>query len=247
MKKVDQRELMIQWFEANFEDPANSTPHDEGEYVWIWGGPYDAREQLYSKFDGVASEALIEEVAEEVEREGITNWAPVHTGEDVEDWEDIDLEEPPSLDDFSDEPSASYGTPLDREARARAWATLDELRDALDKTLPAGIGHNRPPESERIEAEEINRLRPAIRELRAEFDKPNPSIARVKLWAKPLREALVATAKWAAGKLDIAANAAMTALGAAFGFWVLSELNPLLHSSFSAIIDWLNIVAKTLP
>ena len=32
----------------NFEDPANETPYEssEGGYIYIWGGPYDALEQL---------------------------------------------------------------------------------------------------------------------------------------------------------------------------------------------------------
>ena len=44
--KARKRELMIEWFNQNFEDPAERTPYEsaEGGYQWIWGGPYDARE-----------------------------------------------------------------------------------------------------------------------------------------------------------------------------------------------------------
>ena len=184
--------------------------------------------------------ALIDEVADEVERGGQTDWAPVHT---VEDWEDIDSpDDPPSLNDFSDEPSEAYGTPLDREARARVKAALNELQDALDKPPPIGIGHNQPPEE--IEPEEIKRLGPAVRHLRAEFDKPNPSIVFIKQWAKPVREALIASAKWAGRKVDKGVDAGTKALGAGLGLWLWTRISPSLHNAFNAIIEWLHIVAK---
>ena len=38
-------EAMVEWFGDNFEDPAQETPYEsaEGGYIYIWGGPYDAR------------------------------------------------------------------------------------------------------------------------------------------------------------------------------------------------------------
>jgi hypothetical protein len=119
----EQRELMIAWFHQNFEDPAQKTPYEsaEGGYQWIWGGPYKAREELYSKFGELVSEALIEEAVEEIERDGLTDWAPVHIGDDYDEPEPP--EEPISLDIFLDEPSDRYGTPADYEARARERCT----------------------------------------------------------------------------------------------------------------------------
>jgi hypothetical protein len=43
-------ELMVLWFFQNFEDPAHNTPWDEGECVFIWGGPFDARAELEDAF-----------------------------------------------------------------------------------------------------------------------------------------------------------------------------------------------------
>ena len=37
MKHTAAVEAMVAWFLANFEDPAERTPWDEGEYVFIWG------------------------------------------------------------------------------------------------------------------------------------------------------------------------------------------------------------------
>ena len=65
----------MDWFRTNFEDPAYHTPHDEGEYVYIWGGPFDAREELEDVFGSVATEAAITAAVEEVEAE-CWEWAP---------------------------------------------------------------------------------------------------------------------------------------------------------------------------
>jgi hypothetical protein len=68
-------ERMTEWFFANFEDPAESTPWDEGEYVYIWGGPYDAREEIEAAFGNTASEQAIDEAVEAIESDGY-EWAP---------------------------------------------------------------------------------------------------------------------------------------------------------------------------
>ena len=59
-------EQMTEWFFANFEDPAESTPYEsaEGGYQYIWGGPYDAREVLEDAFYDQMVKALGESEAE---------------------------------------------------------------------------------------------------------------------------------------------------------------------------------------
>jgi hypothetical protein len=78
MDQDEQREAMREWFLQNFEDPVNSTPRDDEtkEYVFLWGGPYDAREQLWDKFGEIVPEELMDEVANEIERDGTVEWAP---------------------------------------------------------------------------------------------------------------------------------------------------------------------------
>jgi hypothetical protein len=250
MDQDEQRELMIAWFHQNFEDPAQSTPYEsaEGGYQWIWGGPCEARDELYSKFGDIVSESLIEEAVKEIESDGIVDWAPVHTGDDYDEPERP--EEPISLDIFLDEPSDRYGTSADYEARARARAALDELRRALDTPRPIGIGHNRPPAEEVEEPEGIKELRPALQELSTELAKPNPDIALVKRWATPLRDALVATAKWSGKKIDIALDEAAKTAGKAIGLGVVSIVGlhyyPAMVTAFEAVANWLEIAAKTL-
>lgn len=245
MRKAEKLELMIEWFYQNYEDPANHTPYEsaEGGYIWIWGGPYDARDELSSKFDNLVSESLIEEAVKEIERDGLTDWAPVHTSDDYEDEEPQD--EPTPLDIFLDEPGPRYGTPEDHEARVRARAALDELAQALDRPRPIGIGHNRPPE-EQEEPEEIKELRRAIPELSAELVKATPSISLVKRWATPLRNAVILSAKWSFKKIDEGLDAAVKTAGAGGIAWVGAHYSSALHNTFDAIVNWLEIAAKTL-
>lgn len=78
MSKDQKREVMIEWFHANYEDPAQRTPYEsaEGGYQWIWGGPYDAEEEIRETFERIAPKALIAEVLEEVQSDGMYEWAP---------------------------------------------------------------------------------------------------------------------------------------------------------------------------
>jgi hypothetical protein len=39
-------EAITTWFLQNYEDPAESCPFDEGEYIYIYGGPRYAREEI---------------------------------------------------------------------------------------------------------------------------------------------------------------------------------------------------------
>lgn len=72
---------LIEWFNDNFEDPARRTPYStaEGGYEWIWGGPYDAREELSSQFPD-EDEAIIDAAVKRLERH-VVDWAPRDQGE----------------------------------------------------------------------------------------------------------------------------------------------------------------------
>jgi hypothetical protein len=245
LPKAEKRELMLQWFFQHFEDPAVRTPYEsaEGGYQWIWGGPYEARDELFSKFftDGV-SETLIDEVVEEVEREGLTDWAPVSRPDDYDETEPPD--EPATLDIYLDEPSSQYGTPAEQEARKKALIALERLEKIITKRQAIGIGHNQPPEA--MDGPDLPEVQKAVTELKLEFHKPNPVIAKIKQWATPLRDALVVAGKWAAQKGDKGVDAAVTTIGAGGGTYVITQLFPPIRDAFSAIIEWLEIAAKTL-
>jgi rRNA-processing protein FCF1 len=61
------------WFRYQFENPAEHCPFDskEGGYVYVFGGPYDAREEIEFMFGGIVDEEVIDEVASELESESL--------------------------------------------------------------------------------------------------------------------------------------------------------------------------------
>lgn len=87
-----QLDVMETWFRQHFEDPAERTPYEsaEGGYIWIWGGPYDAREELEGEFSGVVPDDVINELADKLEGE-CWEWAPTPSSDDYDNYliEDI--------------------------------------------------------------------------------------------------------------------------------------------------------------
>ncbi len=63
-----QYELMEEWFRKTFEDPAHRTPYEstEGGYIWIWGGPYDARDELESEFQRLVPQEVIDKLVDKL-------------------------------------------------------------------------------------------------------------------------------------------------------------------------------------
>jgi hypothetical protein len=249
MEPAEQRELMIHWFFENFEDPVNATPWDgeTKEYMYLWGGPYSASDQLWEKFRDFAPESLIAEVVDEIQSDGTYDWAPRANSpfyDDGRDEEDEASPEPPSLEIYIDEPSDRYGSPEEREARAEALEAIENLRTIFQTRRPIGIGHNEPPEDTQ-QPEEISELPEALQELSAELQKPNPEITLVKRWATPLRNALIASAKWTLKKLDGALTAVLNIAAVGGAGW-LYQHPEYLKIAYDAVINWLDLAAKSL-
>ena len=81
-------EVIVKWFNANFEDPAENTPYEsaEGGYQFIWGGPCNARGEIEDQF-GELPERILELVFKEIDE--CNDWVPnqnrmVEEGEDEE-------------------------------------------------------------------------------------------------------------------------------------------------------------------
>jgi len=74
-EKID---AMIHWFLLRFCDPAYETPYmsSEGGYLWVHGGPYDAIEELESRFGEYVNFDLIERTAKNLQDHGTYEWAP---------------------------------------------------------------------------------------------------------------------------------------------------------------------------
>lgn len=82
-----QMDVMRTWFIQNCEDPAERTPYEsaDGGYIWIWGGPYGAREELESEFSGVVPDDVIEELSSDLD--GICwEWAPTEKPGDYDEF-----------------------------------------------------------------------------------------------------------------------------------------------------------------
>ncbi|OWV78065.1 hypothetical protein ATY75_29075 [Rhizobium sp. N122] len=118
-------ELVREWFFENFEDPADNTPFEsaEGGYQWVYGGPYDAREEIELAFPDVEEEVL-EDIISDIEAEGI-EWAP-HVDRIIDRSD-------------KDPPVSEY------EAMQ---AAIKELQAAVKELKPfsSTIGGNNPPE-----------------------------------------------------------------------------------------------------
>ena len=74
--RTRQLAYMKHWFETYYEDPAHWMPREDNEFIYIWGGPYDANEELGDEFGGLLSDQRIQEVVDLVQSDGTYDWAP---------------------------------------------------------------------------------------------------------------------------------------------------------------------------
>ncbi len=86
-KRSYQIEVMKDWFSRHFENPAESTPYEsaEGGYIYIWGGPFDAREELESEFSGIVSDKAINALVDELESE-CYEWSGIPSADEYDDY-----------------------------------------------------------------------------------------------------------------------------------------------------------------
>lgn len=84
----DQRIAVKEWFLARYCDPAMNTPYNgqEGGYLFVNGGPYDPAEELHSRFSGVVSDEIIDEIVDDLHAEVGEMWAPVDYTPDYDDY-----------------------------------------------------------------------------------------------------------------------------------------------------------------
>ena len=82
----EQFEVMERWFRERYEDPAERTPYDseEGGYIWIWGGPYEANEVLGDEFGAIVNQGLIDSLVQSLESDCF-EWAPTEDEDDYAD------------------------------------------------------------------------------------------------------------------------------------------------------------------
>jgi hypothetical protein len=224
-----QLEYMEAWFRHFFEDPANETPHDSGEggYQYIWGGPYDHREELQSEFEGVVSDELIERLAQTLDGYG-HEWAPTSNhparaddrpdDENEESW-DPDLGT--LIDALERGQEVNFDAP-ESPARATIAERLQAVEQALAELQHGGIGHNQPPEAievvEALEDAQQQQIASAIGVVRVEITKARPDALEVGYAALSFRN----VGTWLARKADKAADEAAKVVGKGVGYAALA-------------------------
>ncbi|HOZ06214.1 MAG TPA: PIN domain-containing protein [Arenimonas sp.] len=91
LSKAAQKAEILQWFHSNYADPVEDCPFEsrEGGYQFIWGGPFDAREEVESEYGGIASDRLIDEIVNEL-NDICPEWSAYPEPDDASDYEDDD-------------------------------------------------------------------------------------------------------------------------------------------------------------
>lgn len=247
LRRLDREELievMKTWFFENYEDPAEKTPHDnsEGGYLYIWGGPYDAAEELHSEFGEYVSEDLIDQVVDQVQSDGLYDWAPKNIGDnetaDPDDgsWPSIVITDPPE-EHLSEE--AARQEVLDR-------LTALETANARLGDQPPMMGHNQPPEPLEdvpLSGADGRTIKVVIQLVRKEAESGKPDAQRLDREASKLRVIASRLGGWLKRRLNKGADAFAIALGAGLAA-NLSGLYEALVGAWQAIANWIGILSS---
>lgn len=207
--RARQLAYMQHWFETYYEDPTNETPRDDGEFLYIWGGPYDAHDVLGDEFGDLVSDERMQEAVDLVERDGIVDWAPTsrHPNYQAALEQDMPEDEPPAAEPetieallrrLEDGYPVSFGSPEDMAQRAVVRRHLEALRAELAQlslSTPR-MGHNNPPADDEVPS--VSEVEASIAEISAELDKPEPNAVTVASAASRISRA----GKWLKGRLD---------------------------------------------
>jgi len=79
MDAAEAADLIVDWFLHFYSDPADETPYNssEGGYQFVYGGPYDAEEEILDAFDDRASAEAIAAAIDELNKSyDMWEWAP---------------------------------------------------------------------------------------------------------------------------------------------------------------------------
>ncbi|ADP71135.1 hypothetical protein Rvan_1899 [Rhodomicrobium vannielii ATCC 17100] len=262
LSRERQNAYMRYWFERNFEDPAHETPYEsrEGGYQYLWGGPYDALEELEAEFGSIIRFERIEEAAKNIEDEdGILEWAPGLDHSDkkppADEWEEEILDEKlkrKSLDDILIDLKSGitpkYGDDAELQLRQTAIEKLVHLKQALAASTPShgAIGHNRPPfDEEASEEAAVHEAREAQETISAELTKQEPNALQVAEATSRLQK----VSNWLGNKADKAVDHFVEAFGKAAGTAIVGGLAavyfPSISEAVQAVTEWLaHITAK---
>ena len=240
-----QKEVLKAWFHRNFEDPAESTPHNsaEGGYQYIWGGPYDADEELRSEFEqfGVPEE-VIGEVVEEVTKDGLYDWAPAHdrlaekwSDRIDESWYPLPLDEPEIL-----RPPEEQAARQDVLERVGA---LEERLAVLEDNPPV-VGSNVSPwttEPPPFSTDEYLRIEQILKSIQAQAGSNEPDQSSLDVEASRLKKLAIELGQWLKDRRDAFADGFMKAAGVAT-LAALAGLYEELVQLCQAVFHWITVL-----
>ena len=255
MSSEEQIEMMVEWFHRQFEDPQNETPRDneEGRYVYPWGGPFDASDQIQEEFSEVVDFDTMMAAVDRIQSDGTFEWAPQIGGDFYEHPEDDPVELGEVVDgDGEWPPIIAEPTPIppEPEARADVVRRLDELEAIVQPLLdrieaeaqaPPMMGHNNPPdELELVQAvprEEWLRVKAAIAEIRQQTTVEQPSIESIERGRNRFLAAAAALAGWIGNRLNAVIDAG-AAVGVGYGLANPEAVKAALISAAQAVQTW---------
>ncbi len=209
----EQVPYLVHWFRKYYWDPAQETPYNgrEGGYQYIHGGPYNANDEIREEFEPTVSEDAILLAIDEVEADGIYDWAPSPQHSDQEASRD---------EAFEDEPEdvlrraelriitarleggfrPIFGSSEELQQRQKLAGEVKALREIIEQYVPQpiGMGHNQPPEDMRIEPEDREVLTEAVGAMDSELAASTPDAVLVAAQATKLQRVL----KYGAEKAD---------------------------------------------
>lgn len=240
----EQIDVMLTWFHENFEDPAERTPYvtREGGYQWVWGGPYNAVEELEGEFGNTIPFEVIE-----IEKDGLFDWAPTPR---PGDYDEDDFGDDIELQNMSrDEPDK-----FDEDnARSNVTSRLDELEAAIRPLLqqPAGIGHNNPPEEvgdAPLTRTEWEDLQAQISALSTQTKSEKPDHRTVEEKASKFGVYAKKIAFWVGKRLEKGADAFVITAATTFGASIAIDMEQvvgLLRSTIEAAQTWATVLSFT--
>ncbi|CNJ74733.1 TPA: hypothetical protein U5E00_004491 [Yersinia enterocolitica] len=125
--KATQLEVMRNWFFDNYEDPVNSCPYEsrEGGYAYIYGGPYDADEELQEMFGAHISFDYIQELVSELQ-DVCFDWSG--NSNNIDGWYDEDLYDAVTS---SEDPYNNFAENIDKIKSLAVVECRDEQKDHL--------------------------------------------------------------------------------------------------------------------
>ena len=262
LSRSKQVEYIAHWFSGMFEDPQNETPyaideHSPYNYEYIWGGPYDARDQIGDEFGGIVSDDVIDLAVAEVERDGVVEWAPGRNHPDQRRRSEDALSDAyetqgPSLDEIRTRLDSgvvpTFGSPHELSERAALRHLVAELAQSLSQELHVrpGIGHNGPPDDLRLTVEVISYASRATNQMGIELAKGLPDVSTIIESTSRLQSVL----SWMLRKADKAVDSFAGAIGTAGGVAAVAQLAGFpvaekISRVVQAATEWLSAI--TLP